>query len=271
MKVFTTIAEVPLPTVRRALVPTMGALHEGHLSLVRRAKELGQEVAVSIFVNPTQFGPNEDYLRYPRPLERDLELCEREGVDFVFAPSVEEMYSPSPAKVQVPLVTEEFEGKLRPGHFDGVATVVAKLFGILRPDVAVFGLKDLQQCAVIQKLVNDLNLRVELAFEPTLREDSGLARSSRNVYLSDEERKVSAQIYQSLRKCRLAVLEDRDAEETIQEEISSLEAVGFKVQYLEWIDRSTFHSTRTNKENGAIVFAGYLGNTRLIDNILITA
>lgn len=249
----------------------MGALHEGHLSLVRRAKQVGDEVAVSIFVNPTQFGPNEDYLRYPRPFERDLELCEREGVDLIFAPTVEEMYVASPTKIHVPVVTDEFEGCLRPGHFDGVATVVAKLFGILRPHAAVFGLKDLQQCAVIQKLVEDLNLRVELIFEPTLREESGLARSSRNIYLSDEQRAASAQIYQSLQRCRSAILEGSQVEEVFEIERAKLESVGFSVQYLEWIDRSTFQVTKNVIESGAVVFAGYLGTTRLIDNILLSA
>lgn len=271
MKLVTTIAEVPLPSSRRVLVPTMGALHEGHLSLVRRAKQVGDEVAVSIFVNPTQFGPNEDYLKYPRPFERDVELCEKEGVDLIFAPSVEEMYVSSPTKIHVPLVTEEFEGRLRPGHFDGVATVVAKLFGIMRPHCAVFGLKDLQQCAVIQKLVEDLNLRVELIFEQTLREESGLARSSRNVYLSEQERAGAAQIYQSLQQCRASILDQTDVQATFEAERATLESKGFQVQYLEWIDRSTFQSTRTVIDNGAIVFAGYLGTTRLIDNILLSA
>lgn len=271
MNVVHKVIEVPMPTSRRVLVPTMGALHDGHLSLIKRAKQIGNEVAVSIFVNPTQFGPNEDYLRYPRPFEKDLELCAQEGVDLIFAPSVEEMYVSSPSKIHVPLVTEEFEGRLRPGHFDGVATVVAKLFGILRPEAAVFGLKDLQQCAVIQKLVDDLNLRVELFFEPTLREDSGLARSSRNIYLSPEERSAAASIYQSLNKCRVTILEDGNADDALNGAVSALEQVGFKVQYLEWIDRSTFQPTRTNKENGAIIFAGYLGTTRLIDNILVSA
>lgn len=180
-------------------VPTMGYLHEGHLSLVRLSKQQNDITIMSIFVNPIQFGPNEDYDRYPRDFERDKSLAEKEGVDYIFYPSVEEMY-PEDFKtvVSVKKITEIMCGKSRPGHFDGVATVVLKLFNIVNPDRAYFGQKDAQQLAVIKQMVKDLNLDVEIVPCPIVREQDGLAMSSRNVYLSEEERKSATVLYRAL-------------------------------------------------------------------------
>ncbi len=199
MKIIRSLTELQFSAPRVGFVPTMGALHEGHLSLMRQAKaECGFCVA-SIFVNPTQFGPNEDFNKYPRDEARDFELAESAGVDAVFCPTVEEVYSGSCTTVRVSGVADRWEGPLRPGHFEGVATVVHKLFGMVRPQVAYFGLKDFQQCRVIAKMVSDLYLPVELVFCETIREPDGLAMSSRNRYLSPEERVIAPKIYEVLR------------------------------------------------------------------------
>jgi pantoate--beta-alanine ligase len=182
------------------IVPTMGALHRGHLSLIRRSKRLCDRTVVSIFVNPAQFGPGEDLDAYPRPLSRDLAACREQGVDLVFVPSVATMYPDGcDTKVNVGLLGDLWEGRSRPGHFDGVATVVLKLFSIVNPDVAIFGQKDFQQTVVIQRMVLDLNLPVRILVSPTVRERDGLALSSRNVYLNQLSRTASGGIYQSLR------------------------------------------------------------------------
>src|SRR5690349_4761843 len=191
---------------RISFVPTMGALHEGHLSLVRAARASSDVVAASIFVNPTQFGPNEDLAKYPRSFERDCEMLEREGVEFVFAPSVEEMY---PAGAVTWVTVEELSGKLdgrsRPRHFRGVTTVVAKLFHIVEPDKAFFGQKDAAQVAIIRRMVRDLNLAVEIVVCPIVREGDGLAMSSRNAYLSGEDRKRALVLHRSLERVRQLV------------------------------------------------------------------
>ena len=201
MKVLKTIAEIkqlklPEPV---GFVPTMGYLHEGHLILVRRAKAENSSVVVSIFVNPTQFGPQEDFKKYPRDPKRDLALLEKEGVDIVFMPPVDEMYPQNfTSWVEVGKVGERLEGASRPGHFRGVATVVAKLFNIVQPDRAYFGQKDAQQLLVIKKMVAELNMNLEIVGVPTVREPDGLAMSSRNTYLNPEERKAAAVLYQAL-------------------------------------------------------------------------
>ncbi|HEV2125208.1 MAG TPA: pantoate--beta-alanine ligase, partial [Chloroflexota bacterium] len=196
------------------LVPTMGALHEGHLSLVERARQECPTVAMSIFVNPTQFGPHEDFNRYPRPIERDLDLARDAGVDLVFNPSPEEMYPPGFAtSVEVGQPAHRWEGERRPGHFRGVATVVTKLFTITTPHRAYFGQKDFQQLAVIRRLVTDLNLPVEIVGCPIVREPDGLALSSRNVYLTEEERPFATALHQALQEAqRRTVSGVRDAE-----------------------------------------------------------
>src|SRR2546425_7436938 len=195
------------------LVPTMGALHAGHEALIQRARTDSQVVVVSIFVNPLQFGPNEDYTRYPRALQQDLELCERSGVDLVFAPSVEEMYPlPQLTFVEVTRVSEHLCGKFRPGHFRGVATVVLKLFNIIRPHRAYFGEKDMQQLAVIRRMVADLNLPITVVGVPTVRESNGLAQSSRNQYLNAEERTAAPILYRALQEAARRIRSgERDA------------------------------------------------------------
>ncbi|OZQ62854.1 pantoate--beta-alanine ligase [Paenibacillus sp. VTT E-133280] len=191
-------------------VPTMGYLHEGHASLLRRAGEMSNTVVMSIFVNPLQFGPNEDYDSYPRDEERDLELAEREGVDIVFIPSVEEMYpQPTRTTVSVSELTTRLCGASRPGHFNGVTTVVNKLFNIVQPDYAFFGLKDAQQVAVLRRMVSDLNMNVEIVPCPIVREGDGLALSSRNVFLSPEERSQALVLSRSLREAREAIEEGK--------------------------------------------------------------
>ena len=249
-------------------VPTMGALHEGHCELIKAACGHENRV-VSIFVNPTQFGPNEDLSRYPRPFERDVERASSVGANIIFAPSVEEMYPASPTMIRVPVVTEYFEGHSGPGHFDGVATVVAKLFGIVEPRVAFFGQKDLQQCAVITKMVTDLNLPVQIQIEPTIREPDGLAMSSRNVYLSPEQREVAPQIYRQLCLAKEAIELGREPAEALEESKKALFGSGFEVDYFALIDRSSFSPTESVRENCALITAAKLGTTRLIDNVLV--
>ena len=249
-------------------VPTMGALHEGHLSLVRKAKEENEKVAVSIFVNPTQFGPNEDFTKYPRPIERDLDLCESAGVDLVFNPEVTTMYSSRPTTVVVPEVGELYEGKFRPGHFDGVATVVLKLFNIVRAQRAYFGLKDLQQCSVLKRMVDDLNVPILLQFLETIRESDGLAMSSRNRYLSPEEREKASQISQQLFQIASGISKDYKLTTLLEDATENLTSVGFHIDYLDYVDRTTFKPIASASPTGAVIFAGKIGNTRLIDNVL---
>lgn len=249
-----------------AFVPTMGALHEGHLELVRQARKKGQTVVVSVFVNPTQFGPNEDFTRYPRNLERDAELAGSAGADFVYAPSVETMYPRGVmTKVVVPEVTELFEGSHRPGHFDGVATVVLKLFNQVRPDVALFGRKDLQQCAVIRRMVEDLDLQVGLEFVPTFREADGLAMSSRNVYLSTAERAAAPLLHAVLSESRERILRGGDPGHILDEERRALGQ--FEIDYLAFISSKTFQPIHELEAGSAIIVAARLGKTRLIDNV----
>ncbi len=251
-------------------VPTMGYLHEGHLSLVRKAKEENAIVVVSIFVNPTQFGPNEDYERYPRDEERDKKLLEKEEVDYLFIPSVSEMYPENfSTYVEVLELTEGLCGAKRPGHFRGVATVVTKLLNIVQPTRAYFGEKDYQQLQVIKRLVRDLNIPVEIVGCPIVREKDGLAMSSRNTYLSPEERKSALSLYRGLKLAEeLFEKGERNPEvikEKVKEFILSHPHVK-KVDYIEIVDPENLKPVKEVKEGDVIALAVFVGNTRLIDN-----
>lgn len=262
------LQDLPKPL---AFVPTMGALHEGHLELVRQARKRVGTVVVSIFVNPTQFGPHEDYTRYPRDLARDADLVASVGGDAVYAPRVETMYPRGRmTKVSVPEVTDGYEGAFRPGHFDGVATVVLKLFNQVRPDVAFFGRKDLQQCAVVRRMVEDLNLAVDLEFVPTFRETDGLAMSSRNVYLSPEERAIAPRLYRVLTEAA-ARIRGVDAHRVLQSAREDLTRSGFDCEYLDLVSSKNFVPLDHPEDDAAIVVAARLGKTRLIDNVELQA
>ena len=277
MQIATTVAEM---RQRRAamrgsvgLVPTMGYLHEGHLSLVRRARADNDDVVASIFVNPTQFGPQEDFQRYPRDPERDLRLLEGEGMDLVFMPPVEEMYPAGfDAWVEVgESLTGRLEGAARPGHFRGVTTVLAKLFGIVRPQRAYFGQKDAQQLAVIRKMVADLNMDVEVVGLPTLREADGLALSSRNSYLSRDERRAAIVLWRSL--CRAEELFDRGERraETIRQAMRAVldpEPLA-RVEYVSVADAATLQELADIAGPALVSLAVRIGATRLIDNVTL--
>lgn len=247
-------------------VPTMGALHEGHVSLMRLAREVGGSVVVSIFVNPTQFAPDEDFASYPRREEGDIAVAERAGVDVIFAPSTEEVYqSPTTSVVPRGAVASGWEAARRPGHFAGVATVVLKLFNIVRPKTAFFGLKDIQQCAIIKKMVSDLNCGVALRFGPTVRGPDGLALSSRNAYLSNEERRIAPLLHGEICKVASSLLEKR-GEDAVSASVANLENAGFTVDYLEIVDVETFLPSRDISKNLRVIAAAWLGRARLIDN-----
>lgn len=276
MKVVHTLEELrKLDLSSGGLVPTMGAFHEGHLSLMRTAKADTGLCAVSLFVNPTQFGKNEDLSRYPRPFERDVQLAESVGVDVLFAPSVEEMYADRPTMVSVPFLTDKWEGAYRPGHFDGVATVVLKLFNQFRTGRAYFGQKDLQQCLVIAKMVRDLNVPINLVFEPTVRESDGLAMSSRNVYLSPEERAAAVQLPRSLdalsQKLSASSSFPLNIQELITEEKDNLAKAGFDVDYLALVDLATLDAVSHAEGATALIAAAKIGKTRLIDNRILSS
>jgi pantoate--beta-alanine ligase len=279
LKIITTIDEMRTASraargagKRLGFVPTMGALHEGHLSLVRAAKAACDVVAASIFVNPTQFGPTEDLAKYPRSFERDRELLEREGVEYLFAPSVEEMY-PAGAMtwVTVEELSDKLDGRSRPGHFRGVTTVVAKLFHIVEPDVAFFGQKDAAQVAIIRRMVRDLQLPVELAVGPIVREPDGLALSSRNAYLDPQQRKQALVLHRSLMRVQALV----DAGErnvaklaaTAQQELARESSV--RVDYLEIVDADTLDPVEDISGGALVAVAVQVGSTRLIDNLRI--
>ena len=254
-------------------VPTMGALHEGHISLVHQARKQCDFVVVSIFVNPMQFGPDEDFHRYPRPIEADLELCKSAGVDLVFNPSVEEMYPTGFATtVEVNRITNILCGKSRPGHFKGVTTVVMKLFGQVQPDIAYLGQKDAQQALVIQRMACDLDLPIEVVICPTFREPDGLAMSSRNRYLSNEQRSVAPLIYKSLclLKEELALRKHALCIQYREDLVKRLEAIpNGMVDYVEIVNASSLEVVEKMSATVLIAVALKLGNTRLIDNILI--
>ena len=257
---------------RLALVPTMGALHEGHLSLVRAARAASDVTAASIFVNPTQFGPNEDLAKYPRSFERDCELLRQEGVDLLFAPSIEEMY---PAGAVTWVTVEELSGKLdgrsRPGHFRGVATVVAKLFHIVEPDSAFFGQKDAAQLAIIRRMVRDLNLPEEIVACPIVREPDGLAMSSRNAYLNPEQRKKALILRRSL--LRVQALADQDESSAVKLAVAGREEFdgddSVRLDYFEIVHPDTLDPIQEVSGGALVAVAAYVGSTRLIDNILL--
>lgn len=255
-----------------ALVPTMGALHEGHAKLIREASASSQTCVVSIFVNPTQFGPGEDFERYPRREEEDFEICREAGAKVVFCPTVQDMYKRKTTTIHVKGLTELWEGAHRPGHFDGVATVVAKLFHIVDPDTAYFGLKDFQQCAVIQRMVEDLDMRVGLRFVETVREADGLALSSRNQYLNSQERQQAPALYATLVDCA-DQLNLGDASEKIESVLRNgtcrLERNGFEVDYLSLVDIEDLNPITQLSGPARLLAAARLGSTRLIDNISV--
>jgi pantoate--beta-alanine ligase len=253
-------------------VPTMGYLHEGHLVLVRQARAENALVAVSIFVNPTQFGPKEDFKQYPRDPERDLALLEGEGTDVVFMPPVEEIYPPGfDSWVEVGRLGRKLEGASRPGHFRGVATVVARLFELVRPDRAYFGQKDAQQLLVIRQMVADLDMNLEVVAVPTVREADGLAMSSRNTYLNPEERKQAAVLYQALTLAqRLYGEGERDAE-TIRRQMTVLiqRQPSADIDYISIADAETLEELDVVKPLALVSMAVKIGKTRLIDNIVL--
>ncbi len=251
------------------LVPTMGAFHEGHLTLMRQCRQTCATTVVSLFVNPTQFGPNEDFDRYPRDESTDFEFAEAEGVDLVFAPDTGEVYDTNrQTNVIVPDVTERYEGTVRPGHFEGVATVVLKLFNIVRPNAAFFGLKDLQQCAVIQKMVRDLDVNIALHFSETVREPDGLAMSSRNVRLSASDRAVANQLYRVLGDTASAMRSSTaPVEQLVLKAKGVLTALGFGVDYLDLVDPTAMAPLEAIGPGSRLIVAARLGIVRLIDNI----
>jgi len=251
-------------------VPTMGYLHKGHLSLVRCSKRDNDITVVSIFVNPTQFGKNEDYDRYPRDLQRDLNLLQREGVDIVLAPSVEDMYPKGYSTyVEETELSKLLEGTFRPGHFRGVCTVVTKLFNIVKPDKAYFGEKDYQQLKIIQKMVKDLNMDIEVIGCPIVRDSEGLAMSSRNVYLSPEERKQATAIYKSFKLAQKLVeeglKEPRKLEEEIKKFLASFPLIK-KIDYVAVVNPNTLEPAEEIKGGERILVAVRMPSARLIDN-----
>ena len=253
-------------------VPTMGALHEGHAALVRAAREASNFVVVSIFVNPAQFGPHEDFARYPRTLEADQKLCGEAGADLIFAPPAEEMYpANSVTFVDVGKLGEHLCGASRPGHFRGVCTVVLKLFNVVRPEVAHFGAKDYQQARIIQQMVRDLNVPVAVRVEPTVREADGLALSSRNRYLSAEERAAAPRLYRALRGVRSRALAGEvDAARLESALAAELAAIpGARVDYARVVDAQTLQPLARLDRPAVAAVAVFLGPTRLIDNVTL--
>ena len=257
---------------RVGFVPTMGALHAGHISLVRAARQQCDSVAVSIFVNPTQFGPKEDFSKYPRTFERDRELLEAEGVSILFAPTVEEMYPPGATTfVTVEGLSEKLCGRSRPGHFRGVSTVVAKLFNIVEPDLAFFGQKDAAQAVVIRRMVRDLHLHVDIVVCPIVREPDGLALSSRNTYLDPQQRKQATVLYRAL--MRVQFLADRGESDSTRLIAAALEEFEqepeVRLDYFEIVDRDTLDPVVSTSHGALVAVAAFVGTTRLIDNILL--
>ena len=254
------------------LVPTMGALHIGHISLIEAAVKQCDFVVLSIFVNPAQFGPDDDFKRYPRLLEADLEVCRNTGVDVVFAPTTEQMY---PAEnltwIDVEKLTEPLCGRFRPGHFRGVTTVCAKLFNIVAPDVAFFGQKDAQQAIVIERMVADLNMTVEIALCPTVRDSNGLAVSSRNQYLTEQQRKEAAFIYKSLKRCRemieAGITDTRKIIAGMRKVLNHRSSI--KIEYVSIVDAETLQKLDRITGRVLAAVAVRIGSARLIDNILL--
>ncbi|MCK5843446.1 MAG: pantoate--beta-alanine ligase [Victivallales bacterium] len=279
MNVFNTIHEVrdfsfdaKRSGLKVGFVPTMGFLHEGHLSLVDEAKQRCDIVVVSIFVNPTQFAPNEDLAAYPRNFERDTAICESRGVNAVFAPSAKEMHPvPITTWVEETSLTKGLCGKSRPTHFRGVTTVVAKLFNAVLPDVAVFGEKDYQQAAVIRKMTEDLNFGVEIVIAPLVRESDGLALSSRNKYLSKDERKNALAIHASLNSAKLAVKRgESSVAKLANDAVSRISQARGEVDYIEILDPKTLEPVLEIDGEAVMLIAARFGETRLIDNMRLS-
>jgi pantoate--beta-alanine ligase len=276
MEVVKTIADIRRLRLKLAepvgFVPTMGYLHEGHLSLVRQARTENKSVVVSIFVNPTQFGPTEDFDRYPRNLKRDLALLEREGADVVFAPPADEMYPTRfSSRVEVEELTKRLEGARRPGHFSGVTTVVAKLFNIVQPTRAYFGQKDAQQAIVIKKMVADLNINLEVITLPTVREPDGLAMSSRNSYLSPDERQAALVLYRALMLAKdLWSQGEKDAEKLRKEMVELIQKEPLAaIDYVSIANHETLDELEEVKPPALVSLAVKIGKTRLIDNVVL--
>jgi pantoate--beta-alanine ligase len=279
MRIYKSVAEMQAACreVRRSgkrlgVVPTMGALHAGHLSLVRAARASCDVVAATIFVNPLQFGPNEDLAKYPRTWEKDVAALESERVDLLFAPSPEEMYPRGAATyVVVEGLSEKLDGKSRPGHFRGVTTVVAKLFEIVRPDVAFFGQKDAAQVAVIRKMVNDLNMDIRIQICPIVREHDGLAMSSRNAYLDPKKRKQALVLHRALMRIQFEVDRGESLSARLIETGKGLIADEREVRldYFEIVDPDTLDPVPDVSRGALVAVAAYLGTTRLIDNIVV--
>jgi pantoate--beta-alanine ligase len=256
-----------------ALVPTMGSLHDGHLSLVSLARKHAERVVVSVFVNPTQFGEGEDFEEYPRSLERDKRRLKRMNTDLLFVPDVETMYPfgiDSATSVTVPVLTEDLCGTFRPGHFDGVTSVVSRLFSLVQPDVAVFGQKDYQQQLIIRRLVEDLSLPIEIVCGPTQREKDGLALSSRNQYLSEEERAIAPKLFAVLTRIgKDLVSGKRNYDKQEQQAASELEKLGFEPEYVS-IRRAENLAVPSRENDELVILAAVrLGKTRLIDNVVV--
>jgi pantoate--beta-alanine ligase len=272
VKILTTIADAQTQSraKRRVLVPTMGALHKAHGELIRLAREAAGEdgeVAVSIFVNPLQFEPGSDYKRYPRPEKADEEFCQSAGVDLLFRPSADEVYQADRSTfVEESSLSTTLEGKSRPGHFRGVCTVVAKLFNILAPDAAVFGEKDFQQLAVVRRMVRDLNFKIDIIAVPTVREEDGLACSSRNEYLNTEERKQAAVLHKALMAAKNAGKKSTNDVVSLAQKVIN-EAHLARIDYVEVADAETLKPVEMVEANSVLLLAVFFGNTRLIDNM----
>jgi pantoate--beta-alanine ligase len=255
-------------------VPTMGALHEGHLSLVRAARAQSDVVVVSIFVNPTQFAPNEDFAKYPRSFEQDRAMLEAENTDCIFSPPVEEMYPPGAVTwVTVEGFSDRLDGRSRPGHFRGVTTVVSKLFNIVEPQLAFFGQKDAAQVAIIRKMVRDLNFDVKIVVCPIVRESDGLAMSSRNAYLNQEQRGQATALNRSLQRVKALIQQgERKAETLIAAGKQAIaEEPAARLDYFEIVHPDTLDAVNDLTNGGLVAVAAYIGSTRLIDNLLVPA
>ncbi|KPX44009.1 Pantoate--beta-alanine ligase [Pseudomonas syringae pv. helianthi] len=259
---------------RIALTPTMGNLHSGHAALVAKAAQRADFVVATIFVNPLQFGPNEDLATYPRTLAADQEKLLQAGCNLLFTPSVEEMYPHGMADqtlVSVPHLSQGLCGASRPGHFEGVATVVSKLFNMVQPDLAIFGEKDFQQLAVIRAMVRDLNMPIQIIGEPTVRAHDGLALSSRNGYLNDDQRAAAPALYQAIRQTADAInAGERDFDALLTGKRQQLEAAGFRIDYLEIRNATSLRPATAEDRDLVILAAAFLGKTRLIDNLHLT-
>lgn len=256
-----------------ALVPTMGNLHEGHMALIKLAREHAERVVASIFVNPTQFGEGEDFASYPRSIEVDKRKLKRAKTDLLFAPEVETIYpfgTDTAASVTLPVLTDELCGDFRPGHFDGVTSVVARLFGLVQPNVAVFGEKDYQQLVVIRRLVADLGLPIQVVAAPTHREEDGLAMSSRNQYLSDDERAIAPALYATLQDVAQALASGSEEYVALEEDaLAALRQAGFEPDYVSIRRAETLDAPDRDSDELVVLAAATLGNARLIDNVVV--